>query len=164
MKGTIALVVLLVAFAGHGEARPMPKEQLDCVRAGEVKTFVVELEKLPAFSGGQLQLLVGPFDEEKSLDMHPWCEKNLCRSSTVDVVPGKKTYPMSIRIPGEAPTGIWVAFIGYALPNSDFTDITPKKRVRFKVVENMDRLCPEMKRKVAKNSFPCVKASLASVP
>jgi hypothetical protein len=164
MKRTSALVVLLVAFAGHGEAKPMPKDQLDCVKAGEVKTFVVELEKATTFSGGRLQLLVGPFDEQQS-DRHPWCENNLCRSSTVDFVPGKKKYTMSIQIPGEAPNGIWVAFIGYALPNSDFTDITPKKRVRFQVVENLGRLCPEMKRKVPPVSLPCVKvAHFASVP
>jgi hypothetical protein len=134
------LVCCVLTGASSREARskyaePQPPNGLDSVNAGDTKSFLVELENPPQFSGGRFQLLVGPFDEQQG-ELHPWCEKNLCRTSYTDIVQDLKTYTLTVQIPGDAPTGIWVAYIAFALPNGDFKEIAHEKRVRFQVINH----------------------------
>jgi hypothetical protein len=134
-KVTSLAVLILATSLVCGNAEPKSRSSLDSVNAGDTKDFVVELENPPEFSGGRLQLLVGPFDEQQP-ERHPWCEKNLCRTACTDLVRDLKTYTLTAQIPGDAPTGIWAAYVAYALPNGDFTEIGHEKRVRFQVIKH----------------------------
>ena len=138
MKRTMGLaILLLLQFLCPGSVEPSPAKDLDSVDAGQLITFEVELDPTPQFPGGRIRLMVGPDPSFRDSEPNPrfgdYCGEDLCRTTYAETIPNQPVYRLCIRIPGDAPTAVWRAYLDFALPNGNYREIGHDKKVRFQV-------------------------------
>jgi hypothetical protein len=59
-------------------------------------------------------------------------ETQYTRASSTDTIANQNTYKVSVRIPGDAPSGEWEAFFSFAVPNGSYSPLRHARQI-FKV-------------------------------
>jgi hypothetical protein len=108
--------LLLVSCLLVGNAKSQPQDELKNVNAGDLVTFKVQLDPAPQFSGGVVSVLIGPISRDHP-DEIALSGGHLTRTGNVETVVNQSAYELSVRVPGEAPNGVWGAYFSFALPN-----------------------------------------------
>ena len=128
-------VVVVLIFATcllQSNAQSKSQKELKTVTAGDSITFGVRLDEIPQFSGGQVAVLVCPIQATFPSDESAEDGRQFSRVSSTETVSNQKEYAVSVRIPGDAPDGLWEAFFSFALPNGSFTGLR-QASVKFQV-------------------------------
>lgn len=112
--GVISL--LLVSCLLVGNAKSQPQDELKTVTAGDLVTFKVQLDPPPQFSGGVVSVLIGPISGDHP-DEIALSGGHLTRTGNIETVMNQSSYELSVRVPGDAPNGVWQAYFSFALPN-----------------------------------------------
>jgi hypothetical protein len=95
LKSFVLIAMLLICVAGFGQQSAQATSSGD-VRAGEVVTFNVTLDKAPAFADPAIQVFLAPSDGGPGVQ-----NIALAKDSKTD-------YKVSLRIPATATEGTWV--------------------------------------------------------
>jgi hypothetical protein len=130
MNKSLALMgFLLISCLFQGSANS--KEELKVVHAGDFATFNVQLAETPQFSGGHVAVLVGPININFPDDIIV-SQTQYTRTTSTDTIANQNVYKMSVRIPGDAPSGVWEAFFSFAVPNGSYSPLHHARQI-FKV-------------------------------
>jgi hypothetical protein len=130
-KLLVGMSFLLVSCMFQGSANSKPREELKVVSAGDLVTFNVQLGKTPQFSGGHVAVLVGPINISLPDDLLV-SQTQYSRVSSTDTIANQNAYRVSVRIPGDAPNGVWEAFFSFAVPNGSYRLLRHARQI-FKV-------------------------------
>jgi hypothetical protein len=95
LKSFVLIVMLLICVAGFGQQSAQASSSGE-VRAGEVVTFNVTLDKEPAFADPAIQVFLAPRDGGPGV-------QNIALAKD-----SKTNYRVSLRIPATASEGTWV--------------------------------------------------------
>jgi hypothetical protein len=76
-------------------------------------------------------VLVGPININLPDDLLV-SQTQYSRVSSTDTIANQNAYKVSVRIPGNAPTGVWEAFFSFALPNGSYSPLRHARQI-FKV-------------------------------
>lgn len=115
-KFIAALSLLLASCFIVGNVKSQPQDELKTVTAGDLVTFKVQLDPVPQFSGGVVSVLIGPISRDHP-DEIALSGGHLTRTGNIETVVNQSSYELSVRVPGDAPNGVWQAFFSFALPN-----------------------------------------------
>jgi hypothetical protein len=130
-KSLVVISFMLCSGLFQASAKPKPREELKVVNAGDLVTFNVQLGKTPQFAGGHVAVLVGPININLPDDIIV-SEAQYTRVSSADTIANQNTYKVSVRIPGDAPSGDWEAFFSFAVPSGSYSPLRHARQI-FKV-------------------------------
>jgi hypothetical protein len=127
----VVVALVLASCSIQLNAQPKSQRELKTVTAGDSIAFDVELDEIPQFSGGRVEVFVCPINPNLP-DEASESGKQFARASYMDTISNQKAYAVSVQIPGDAPDGVWEAFFSFALPNSSSRGLR-QSRVEFMV-------------------------------
>jgi hypothetical protein len=119
---------LIISCLFQGSANSKPREELKIVNAGDLVTFNVQLGQTPQFSGGHVTVLVGPINISVPDDVIV-SQTQYTRTSSTDTIANQNAYKVSVRIPGDAPNGVWEAFFSFAVPNGSYFPLRHARQI-----------------------------------
>ncbi|HTU35209.1 MAG TPA: hypothetical protein VMF66_15505 [Candidatus Acidoferrum sp.] len=131
------VAVVLVLGLSTPLARPSRQTEAEAkrtVRAGQIVTFTIDLDKAPSFSGGRVAVRIGPRNRVAEV---------LTRVASADANEGETELSISAAIPIGGPVGVWrVENVTFILPDGEARPLKYGE-IEFTVLPRRDLIVPD---------------------
>ena len=140
----ISLSVVFLCFGLGGEAQQQATATLTIeikpsvtvnavpVKAGELFSFAVTVDRAPNFNGAQLQYVISS----------PGAPTRVTIQSAIELVPGKRDYTAEVRIPADAKGGMWTLSFPAVYSGSEWHEFSGIEAKTFEVIPNSSLVLP----------------------